>query len=639
MGILQVKDINLSFGDRVLLKDVSFTLGERARSALAGGNGEGKTTLMKIVSGLMQCDGGSVTASRGMTVSYLPQSDIVLKDNTVYEEIEKGFEVWQKNLNRQHEIEKLLAQPGQGPQKVLLEELNTLQEQLADGPYYRREEIITSIAKGLGLSMDDLSRRCSEFSGGYQMRIALAAVLAKNPDVLLLDEPTNYLDIEARLWLRDFLKAYRGSFLIVCHDRDFLDNTVNEVYELFHAKLTHYSGNYSYYEKARLQEIKQLEAARQRQLEEIERTQQFIERFRYKATKAKQVQSRVKALDRIEKIEVPSHLKTISFTFPDPGHSPNDVVMINSLGKSYGDNVIFSDFSLHLTKGERLAVTGHNGAGKSTLLRIIAGRDNNYTGSVRLGPGINTGYYSQDTADSLDMNGTVLSQVENYGNQGRIRNALGAFLFQGDDIFKKASVLSGGERSRLALLKILLQPVNLLILDEPTNHLDINSKTMLLNALSSYTGTVVFVSHDTQFVRELATSILYLGRGEPQLIKGDYSYFEYRMSRYVEPETAENVETRSALTGAPSADDRACAKKAKNRLRKLEKEAEELMQKVKELEESLAGLNEKINLPENYSDPVRIRELMEQKQNLEKQKDDLETKWLENESERSEILV
>jgi len=631
MGILQANAICLSFGDRVLLKDASFTLGEHARSALAGGNGEGKTTLMKIVAGLMHCDSGTVTTSRGMTVSYLPQSDIVLRDNTVYEEIEKGFDVWQANLDRQHEIESLLSDPSNSNNANLLHELSTLQEEIMEGPYYRREAVIGSIAKGLGLSESDLKRKCNEFSGGYQMRIALASVLARNPDVLLLDEPTNYLDIEARIWLRNFLKTYSGSFMIVCHDRDFLDQTVNEVYELFHAKLTRYSGNYSFYEKARLQEIKQLEAARRRQEEEIARTEQFIERFRYKATKARQVQSRVKALDKIELVEVPSHLETLSFSFPDPGHSPNDMVRIENLCKSFGDNVIFNNFSLYLAKGKRLAVTGHNGAGKSTLLRIIAGADSAYSGTVRLGPGVNIGYYSQDTADSLDMDGTVFSQVSAYGTEGRIRSALGAFLFHGDDIYKKTSVLSGGERSRLALLKILLQPVNLLILDEPTNHLDINSKTMLLNALAEYKGTIIFVSHDTQFIRELATSILYLGHGEPQLIEGDYDYFEYRMSLYEE----------AIPTSKPAAKvepyDRELEKKKKNMQRKLEREAQALLEKIAALEAELAELDVEINKSENYSDPVKISALVRKREEVQAQKNALEEEWLEKAS--SEVTL
>ena len=313
MGILQVQNIDLSFGDRTLLSGVSLTLGEHARAALAGGNGEGKSTLMKIMAGLMPSDGGQITKTRGMRVSYLPQSDIVLRDNSVYEEMEKGFARFEENLRRQREIETQLVT---NHTEALLIELNELQESLLDSSYYDRKQVIYAIAKGLGFTPSDMDRPCNEFSGGYQMRIALAKVLCESPDLMMLDEPTNYLDIEARLWLESFLKTFKGSLLIVCHDKGFLDDTVNEVYELFNARLTRYSGNYSFYEKQRRLEIEQLEAAFKRQQAEIERTEQFIERFRYKATKAKQVQSRIKALDKIEPVVVPSHLKTLHFTFP-----------------------------------------------------------------------------------------------------------------------------------------------------------------------------------------------------------------------------------------------------------------------------------------------------------------------------------
>ena len=623
MAILQVRNISLSFGDRNLLNNVSFTLGEHA-----GGNGEGKTTLMKIIAGLMQKDGGSVVGTKGMSITYLPQSDIVLRDNTVYEEIEKAFDVWKQNLERQREIESIIVHDHT---PALLEELNSLQEKLLDGPYYRREAVIYSIASGLGLSSADMNRRCNEFSGGFQMRIALAKVLAQSPDVMMLDEPTNYLDLEARIWLRGFLKSYSGSLLIVCHDRAFLDDTVNEVYELFNGNLTRYSGNYSSYEKQRRLEIEQLQAAWERQQAEIDRTEQFIERFRYKATKARQVQSRIKALEKIEPVVVPSHLKTVSFRFPEPGHSPNDMVVIDNMTKCYGENVVYRDFSLHVGKGQRLAVTGHNGAGKSTLLRIIAGQDSNYSGTVKLGPGIHIGYYSQDTADSLDMDGTVFSQVSAYGNEGQIRNALGAFLFHGDDIEKRASVLSGGERSRLALLKILLQPANLLILDEPTNHLDISAKNMLLNALKLYTGTIIFVSHDAQFIKELADSILYLSEDEPQLFRGDYDYFEYRLSlknsdsgNQTQTQSPEPEVVKEAKT------DWAEANRRKNRLRKLERETEALLEQIGELDKRLAETDTLINLPENYSDPVKINALLSEKKTLESEKAELEGKWLEN---------
>lgn len=649
MGILQVQNIDLSFGDRTLLNNVSLTLGEHARAALAGGNGEGKSTLMKIIAGLMPCDGGQVTKTRGMRVSYLPQSDIVLRGNTVYEEIEKGFERFSENLERQHEIEGLLVTEHSAE---LLEELNELQEQLLDSSYYDREQQIYAVAKGLGFTSNDMGRPCNEFSGGYQMRIALAKVLCESPDLMMLDEPTNYLDIEARLWLESFLKKYKGSVFLVCHDKGFLDDTVNEVYELFNARLTRYSGNYTFYENQRRLEIEQLEAAYKRQQAEIERTEQFIERFRYKATKSKQVQSRIKMLDKIEPVVVPSHLKTLHFSFPEPPHSPNDMVVIEHMTKRYGSQVVFNDFDMIVTKGQRLAVTGHNGIGKSTLLRIIAQQDPDFDGVARLGTGVKVGYYAQDTADSLDMSGTVFDQVSAYGTEASIRNALGSFLFSGDDILKKASVLSGGERSRLALLKILLQPASLLILDEPTNHLDINSKDMLLRALQNYKGTIIFVSHDAYFIRAIADRILYLSDGDPEFFNGDYDYFQWKLDERlgIEAEAPKASKVLKAPKSQAERDsefkasfdffqqkapvtDRAEANRMRNRRNKLKAEIEALMNSVDDLEVKIAEVNALMNLHENYSNVQKIADLAKRKEDLENQKNDLELQWIEKSDE------
>ena len=649
MGILQVQNIDLSFGDRTLLNNVSLTLGEHARAALAGGNGEGKSTLMKIIAGLMPCDGGQVTKTRGMRVSYLPQSDIVLRGNTVYEEIEKGFERFSENLERQHEIEGLLVTEHSAE---LLEELNELQEQLLVSSYYDREQQIFAVAKGLGFTSSDMRRPCNEFSGGYQMRIALAKVLCESPDLMMLDEPTNYLDIEARLWLESFLKKYKGSVFLVCHDKGFLDDTVNEVYELFNARLTRYSGNYTFYENQRRLEIEQLEAAYKRQQAEIERTEQFIERFRYKATKSKQVQSRIKMLDKIEPVVVPSHLKTLHFSFPEPPHSPNDMVVIEHMTKRYGSQVVFNDFDMIVTKGQRLAVTGHNGIGKSTLLRIIAQQDPDFDGVARLGTGVKVGYYAQDTADSLDMSGTVFDQVSAYGTEASIRNALGSFLFSGDDILKKASVLSGGERSRLALLKILLQPASLLILDEPTNHLDINSKDMLLRALQNYKGTIIFVSHDAYFIRAIADRILYLSDGDPEFFNGDYDYFQWKLDERlgIEAEAPKAAKVLKAPKSQAERDsefkasfdfsqqkapvtDRAEANRLRNRRNKLKAEIEALMNSVDDLEVKIAEVNALMNLHENYSNVQKIADLAKRKEDLENRKNDLELQWIEKSDE------
>ncbi|MBQ3317940.1 MAG: ATP-binding cassette domain-containing protein, partial [Spirochaetales bacterium] len=439
---------------------------------------------------------------------------------------------------------------------------------------------------------------------------------------------------------------------LVCHDKGFLDDTVNEVYELFNARLTRYSGNYTFYENQRRLEIEQLEAAYKRQQAEIERTEQFIERFRYKATKSKQVQSRIKMLDKIEPVVVPSHLKTLHFSFPEPPHSPNDMVVIEHMTKRYGSQVVFNDFDMIVTKGQRLAVTGHNGIGKSTLLRIIAQQDPDFDGVARLGTGVKVGYYAQDTADSLDMSGTVFDQVSAYGTEASIRNALGSFLFSGDDILKKASVLSGGERSRLALLKILLQPASLLILDEPTNHLDINSKDMLLRALQNYKGTIIFVSHDAYFIRAIADRILYLSDGDPEFFNGDYDYFQWKLDERlgIEADAPKAAKVLKAPKSQAERDsefkasfdfsqqkapvtDRAEANRIRNRRNKLKAEIEALMNSVDDLEVKIAEVNALMNLHENYSNVQKIADLAKRKEDLENQKNDLELQWIEKSDE------
>lgn len=633
MSFISVNKVCLAYGDREILKNVSFTLGEKSRTALSGGNGEGKTTLMKIMSGIIPMDSGEISKSKNMKISYLPQSDIVLRDNSAYNEIEKGFSYYTENLNKQHEIETFLKLNPDAPETYILQ-LHELQEEINQSEYYNRETIIGTVAKGLGIKEDDLNRKCCEFSGGFQMRISLARILVEKPDLMLLDEPTNYLDIEAEQFLQNYLDSYKGSVLLVCHDRDFLDKTVNQVLELNQGNITLYKGNYSFYEKKRIEEIKQLNAEYSQQQKQIEKTEKFIERFRYKNRKAKQVQSRIKQLDKMDIISLPPHLKTLRFSFPEPPHSPNDVITISNLCKSYSDNIIYENFSLYVRKGQKLAVTGRNGIGKTTLLKIIAGSDHDYTGEVKTGSGIIKGYYSQDTADSLNLDLNVLEQVLPYGDENRIRTALGAFLFTGDDIYKKTSVLSGGERARLSLLKILLNPASLLILDEPTNHLDINSKDMLLNALKAYTGTIIFVSHDKYFIKNIADSILYLTGKEKILINGDYEFFEYKLNQMVNitssPEKTDNSKSNTPqIDVKESAKNREISNRERNYIQRLKKEAEKKLSDVSELDETIKTLNEQINTPEIYSVAEKINPLIEELKIKEKEKKQTEERWME----------
>lgn len=636
MGTLQVQHISLSYGDRDLLDAVSLTLSSGRRAALVGGNGSGKSTLLKIISGHIMADSGTITTTKGMRISYLPQSDIIHHGTSVYQEVEKAYDRFLTLLDTKRSVELQLAHLQEEDNHLpMLEQLHEIQETLNASTYYRREAKIEQVLKGLGFLSTDFTRACEEFSGGWQMRIALAKVLVGAPDVMLLDEPTNYLDIEARIWLRNFLCQYPGAVVMVSHDQDFLDAIVSEVYELFLGQLKRYSGNYSSYVVQREQELEQLQKAYKAQAKSIEQTERFIERFRYKASKAKQVQSREKQLEKEELIQIPQHLKKLSFRFPDPPHSGNDVLHLDHLTKQYPSISLFSDFSLTINKGDRMAITGRNGAGKTTLLRIIAGLDNHYTGTVKLGTGVKIGYFAQDTDSTLNGDLTILEEVTTIASTSdipRLRSLLGSFLFSHDDVDKKVCVLSGGERSRLALLKILLHPANLLILDEPTNHLDINAKQVLLEALKQYQGTVLFVSHDTHFIKHIANRILYLSDQEPELFEGDYEYFSWKLEEKEALENSENMPQRQTTqTEIPEESSVAYkeSNRAKNRLRNLMKESDQILDQIEHKEQEVQHVIEAMAKKENYSDSERITALLAQKSALEAEHVKLEEYWFE----------
>ena len=638
MKNLQVQELTLAFADREILRDVSFNMNEKTRCALAGANGCGKSTLLKALTGVIQSDSRRVSITKGARISYLPQSDIVLGEKSVYDTAEEGYARFQSILD---EIKTCEERTGSGGKEAMnaAERLSELHETLVDSGYWDRKSRIETILMGLGFVVSDFSRPAKEFSGGYQMRIALARILVENPDFLLLDEPTNYLDIEAMTWLEAYLKGFNGGLMVVSHDQEFLDDLVTEVYELFNGRLTRYAGNYTKYTETREMEIEALEKARKKQEEEMEKTEEFIERFRYKATKAKQVQSRIKMMEKIETIEVPGHLKKLHFSFPPSPHSGNDVMVVEDLEKKYGDNTIYKDFSFLVSKGERLAITGRNGAGKSTLLRILAGVDKEYKGLVRDGAGVVKGYFAQDTEKTLNPDNDLVEELETVAetkDQPRLRNMLGAFLFSDDDVFKKVKVLSGGEKSRLALLKILLHPSNLLLLDEPTNHLDINAKDMLLEAIKKYEGTVIFVSHDKHFIKNLATRILYISQDGPEFFTGGYEYFEYKLEEKEAKWKVERSKEKEKAEEKPASSYQEMKAK-RNRIRSLEKELESISKEIESIEKDISLLAKETEKSEVYSVPEKIKYVMNKKQEKEKALEEKEELWLEK-SEELEAL-
>ena len=680
MAFVQFSKVSLAFGERDILKDVSVNLSAGTKAALSGANGSGKSTLMKIMAGELAPDSGQRIAQKDARIVYLPQSGIVHAGCTLRQEADRAFDYGYRLQRELEEIGDALKDSRQksGP---LLERHHQITIWLEESGWYRREAQAEQVLLGLGFSRRDLERQTQEFSGGWQMRIALAKALMQRPDILLLDEPTNYLDLEARTWLEEFLSSFSGGFLLVSHDRYFLDTTVTEVYELFNGELHRYGGNYTNYEKVRQVELESLMATYQQQQQEIRKLEDFIRRFGAKATKAAQAQERQKMLDRFlaQQVQIPESLKKIRFTFPPAPHSGRLVLTLEGVSKSYdGVRQVLSQLDLVLEKGERLVVVGCNGSGKTTLLKILAKEDAAFQGCVREGAGVAVGYFSQDSAERICGSTTVLEYIEGQAPLElipRVRDMLGSFLFRGDDVFKSLDVLSGGEKSRLALLQLLLRPVNLLILDEPTNHLDLHSKDVLLEALKDFGGTVVFVSHDRGFIQSLATRVLELSPapeagfgdeiaitscGRARNFPGSYEYYLERVA--AEAEGREVVPGQlgsgsgavgsgttgggqkgmaSPAGGSSTSSSRAASmpsvgalqyeeqKRLKNQRRKLEREEERLMEAIAAVEEEKQQLENQLAQPEVYSDAQKSRQMQAAVEALENQIDQLTAQWEE----------
>jgi len=598
--MIQLSTAGKQFGPKVLFEGLDWLLTPGDRIGLVGGNGTGKTTLLKVLAGLEALDDGSLSTAKGITRGYLPQDGLAFAGHSVLEEC---LSVFGDLLDMEKELESLMHRmaeldPEGEEYAQVAERYHALETEFQHRDGYSLEAQAGAVLNGLGFSREDQARPTTEFSGGWQMRIALARLLLTKPNLLLLDEPTNHLDLEARNWLEQYLGSYPHAFVLVSHDRYFLDVAVNKIVEIWNRRAWFYTGNYDRYLTQKEERKAQLESAYRNQRERIHHLEVFINRFRYQATKARQVQSRIKELEKIERIELPPEEKTIHFSFPQPPPSGRMVAEFKGVAKSYGAKQVFAGVDFVINRGDRVALVGVNGAGKSTLIKLLAGAEPVTAGDTRLGHNVEADYFAQDQYKALDPEARLIDDIGTVApaalsGQTQLRSLLGSFLFSDDEVFKRIKVLSGGERNRYALARMLLRPANFLLLDEPTNHLDLRAKDVLLEALQKYSGTVVFVSHDRYFIDRLATRVFEIGGGEVHDYPGNYEDYlwqkEGRATRLDEPEPEPATAAPVSGNGHPTEPEEQPKKLNPILLRRMQDRGEELEEAIARAEAEITS--------------------------------------------------
>jgi ATP-binding cassette, subfamily F, member 3 len=629
--VIQLDGIAKAYGGQTLFRDLSWRITGRERVGLVGPNGAGKTTLCRILAGLEGPDGGRVTRDRTTTIGYLAQEVASAHAGSVLGEALSGFaEVWEL----EGEMERVAAGLATAPDEALTARYGDLQHRFEALGGYRLETEAKTILDGLGFREADLSRPIAELSGGWRMRAALARLLLLRPSLLLLDEPTNHLDLESLAWLESYLESYDGAVVVVSHDRYFLNRMVTSIAELGAGGFALYPGNYDDYlvEREARRELREAQARnQQKRVAEIER---FVERFRYKATKARQVQSRVKMLERMDRIELDPAVRAIRLAFPAPPRTGRRVVALRGVHKAYGEHVVYAGLDLEVERGDRIALVGLNGAGKSTLLRILAGVLPFEQGERVLGSQVIAHYYAQHQLDALDPGRTVLEELESAApdaGQTRLRTLLGAFLFSGDAVEKKIAVVSGGEKARVALAKMLVRPAPLLCLDEPTNHLDLASRERLEAALEAFPGTIVFISHDRYFINRLATKIVEVAAGRLTTYLGSYDEYRAVVDRAAAPAAAPAPPSApspaSPASPSPARDVRRRPPRVDPAVRELRRRVDEIERQIHALEDRLRELGEALSDPALYADGERVRAVAAERRRAEEQVAWLMREW------------